>query len=134
MSAIEDRIDRVASEDGGNLLLDKQKNQSRLQEAGPNHRWSRRFGDRNRARSARLKVVRYTTGTLLISLDALSGPRQIWARSRLHLSFRSDQRTSVRRRYLLPGPRLRVAIYFRLSCLRRESHGDKKGAGQKIGE
>src|SRR5271170_5674972 len=62
MSAIEDPIDCVTSEDSGNLLLDRQKNQRRLQEAGPNHGWSCRFGDRNRARSARLKVVRYRSG------------------------------------------------------------------------
>jgi hypothetical protein len=62
MSAIEDPIDRVTSEDGGNLLLDWEQDERRLQEAGPNHSGGCRFGDRDRARSARLKVMRFRGG------------------------------------------------------------------------
>ena len=56
MAAVEHPIDRIAGKDVRNFLLGWKKNQSRLQQAGPDHRRRVRLGHSDRARRARLKM------------------------------------------------------------------------------
>ena len=57
VAAVEYPIHRVAGEDVGDLLLGRQQDERRLQQAGTDHGRSVRFGHRDRARSVGQKVV-----------------------------------------------------------------------------